>query len=100
MNTISEINDIWFVHLGFEPPLPLKFERTAGLGAQIRGGKTGSHMTGHGETYWDKFAEIIRLGFIPADIAKELGYISIDWAPPDTENLDNQIREGFYVLKR
>ena len=100
MNTISKIPDMWFVHPGFEPPLPLKIERTAGLGARIIGGKTGSHLTGHGETYWDKLVEVIKLGFVPVDVAKELGCLSDDWTPPDTERLDYTIKEGFYVLKR
>jgi len=90
---------IWFVHLGYEPPLPLKVEILANHSARVIGGKSGSHMTGHGESYWDKIVEIIRLGFTPVDIAKDLGNISSDWTPPSEERLDSEIKKGFYSLK-
>jgi hypothetical protein len=56
-------------------------------------------MTGHGETYWDKIAEVIRLGFVPSEVAKDLGCIASSWSPPDEAELDNKIKGGFYTLK-
>ncbi len=97
---ISQETEIWFVHLGFQPPLPLKIERTDRFGANVIGGKTGSHCTGHGETYWSKIVEVINLGFIPADVARDIGQLANDWLPPDLATLDEKIRTGFYVLKR
>jgi len=39
---IRENEVIWFVHLGYDPPLPLRLQRTSGFGAEVVGGKTGS----------------------------------------------------------
>ena len=96
---IKENEIIWFVHLKYIPPLPLRFRRTKNFGAEIIGGKTRSHSTGHGETYWDKFTEIIKLGYIPVDIAKELGNLDNDWEIPDIKILDEFIGNGKYRLK-
>lgn len=96
---IAHEKEMWFVHLGYDPALPLKFERIDSLGASVVGGKTGSHRTGHGETYWDKFVEITKLGFIPVDVAKDTKQISEDWTPPDESMLDEEIKGGFYRLK-
>lgn len=87
---------IWFVHLGFKPPLPLKLEKDQALGAIVVGGKTGSHRTGHGETYWDKFVEIIKMGYVPVDVAQELQKLPFDWLPPQEDGLDGEIKKGAY----
>jgi hypothetical protein len=92
--------EIWLVHPGYEPALPMKIEILPGHAARITGGKTGSHMTGHGETYWDKIVEVIRLGFVPSEVAKDLGLIPIDWLPPNESELDEMIERGNYILKR
>ena len=91
---------IWFVHLGYEPPLPLKVEILPNHAARVIGGKSGSHMTGHGESYWEKIVEVIRLGFVPSEVAKDLGFLRPDWTPPDEGQLDNKIKGGSYLLKR
>jgi len=96
---ISKETEIWFVHLGFEPPLPLKIERTSDLGARVIGGKTGSHRTGHGENYWDKVVEVIKLGYVPVDVAKDIKRLDLNWTPPDETTLDRTIEAGFYVRK-
>lgn len=96
---IAHEKEMWFVHLGYEPALPLKIERIDGFGATVVGGKTGSHRTGHGETYWDKFVKIIKLGFIPVDVAKDTRQISEDWTPPVESKLDKEIEGGLYRLK-
>jgi hypothetical protein len=97
---ISNEKEIWFVHLGFQPPLPLKIERNNGLGANVIGSKTGSHLTGHGETYWDIIVEVIKLGYIPVDVAREIKQLQEDWVPPEIGTLDKKIKDGFYSLKR
>lgn len=91
---------MWFVHLSYEPPLPLKVEVLSNHSAKVTGGKSGSHITGHGETYWSKVAEAIRLGFVPVDVAKDLEYIQSDWSPPDEAELDARIQGGAYTLKK
>jgi len=96
---IHENEIIWFVHLGYDPPLPLRFKRTSNLGACVTGGKTGSHKTGHGETYWDKLVEIIRLGYLPDSVAKETGQIDNNWTEPDASRLDETITRGEYKLR-
>lgn len=92
--------DLWFVHCNYDPPLPLKLERDSSLGARVVGGKTGTHYTGHGETYWDKFREIISLGFVPSEVAKEIKAIGDGWSPPEEKALDERIARGDYKLKK
>ena len=94
---IPSEQDIWFIHPNYDPPLPLCYRRQ-GHSASIVGGKTGSHHTGHTENYWDKFTEVLRLGFVPVDIAKDLGIIPAKWTPPDPRTLDNQIKQGHFKL--
>jgi len=90
---------IWFVHLNYQPPLPLCYRRLESKNAEVIGGKTGSHITGHSESYWDKLKELIRIGYIPVDIAKDLGLLNSDWTPPKIDEIDDQIKEGYYQLK-
>ncbi len=97
---ISQEKEIWFVHFGFQPPLPLKIERIGKLGAKVIGGKTGSHRTGHGETYWNKIVEVIKLGFVPVDVAQDTGLLPNDWSHPDPSTLDEKIKRGLYERKR
>ncbi len=61
------------------------------------GGKTGSHQTAHGENYWDKVVEVIKLGYVPVDVAKEIKRLDLNWKPPDETTLDQKIEEGLYV---
>ena len=63
----------WLVHLESTPPVTLGFVRDKRGGAFIIGGKTGSHATGHGESYWKKLKETIAMGYTPVDVAKDLG---------------------------
>jgi len=71
----------WFVHE--RDKTCLGFIRTAKGGALVIGGRTGSHFTGHGESYWKKLTEIISMGYIPVETAIELGLHSADWTPPE-----------------
>lgn len=96
---IRENETIWFVHLGYDPPLPLRFRRTVNLGAEVIGGKTGTHVTGHGETYWDKLVEVIKLGYVPVSVAQETRQMDASWMEPDASNLDEAITRGDYKLR-
>jgi len=82
---ISDGDSVDLVHLGFEPPILLRFTRV-GSGASIEGGKTGSHTTGHGESYWDKFKELIALGYIPVDDALNLNLLPDGCALPSAKD--------------
>ena len=52
----------WFVHPSTVPPVPLGYIRDNRGGALVIGGKTDSHYTGHGESWWAKFTETVKLG--------------------------------------
>ena len=97
---IHENEVIWFVHLGYDPPLPLRFRRTVNLGAEVKGGKTGSHETSHGETYWEKLVEVVNLGYVPISVAKEIGRLDDTWMEPDEKKLDEAIKRGSYQLRK
>ena len=92
----GEIIDL--IHLGFDPPIPLRFTRL-GTGASIEGGRTGSHTTGHGENYWDKFKEVLDLGYIPVEDARSLNLVPANWQLPDiegwTELISSSVRKGY-----
>ncbi len=75
-----------------------KITRVGSGSARVVGGKTGSHRTGHGETYWDKIVEVIGQGYVPVAIAKDLRMIDAEWQPPDESTLDERIRAGEYRL--
>ena len=63
------------------------------------GGKTGSHRIGHGENYWDKIVEVIKLGYVPVDVAKDIKRLNLNWTPPDETTLDQTIEADFYLRK-
>jgi hypothetical protein len=67
---------------------PLGFIRDNRGGAFIVGGATGSHYTGHTESWWDKLCEIGRLGYIPVELAMRRGLISGDWSAPELLDKD------------
>jgi hypothetical protein len=86
----------WFIEPD-GPLTPLGFIR-AGRGAFVIGGKTGSHLTGHVETWWDKLLLIGSLGYIPVELAIGRGLIPENWAPPRLSEKDvlmlRRIRKG------
>ena len=86
----------WFVHE--RDQIPLGFIRLTKGGAVVIGGKTGSHLTGHGESYWKKLKEIIALGYVPVEIATELGLLPATWSPPEITNQTD--REWVEKIKR
>ena len=77
----------------------MRIERTSDLGARVIGGMTGSHRTGHGETYWDKVVEVIKLGYVPVEVAKDIKRLPLDWTPPEEKTLDQRIKDEFYPRK-
>lgn len=78
----------WFVLASSVPPTPLGFIRDNRGGALIVGGATGSHYTGHGESWWDKLCEIGRLGYIPVELGLKREIIPNDWSPPEFSEKD------------
>jgi hypothetical protein len=78
----------WFVHSALVPPVPLGYIRDNRGGALVIGGKTGSHYTAHGESWWAKLSEIARLGYIPVELASRQQTIPADWVPPALEAKD------------
>jgi hypothetical protein len=96
---ISQERGVWFIHPNYDPPLPLRIQRVGELGALVTGGISGTHRTGHGQTYWDKLVEVIKLGYVPVPVAKELRLISSDWSPSVGDELDKQIASVDYKRK-
>jgi hypothetical protein len=72
----------WFIHAR-DPSISLGFVRRPDNGASVVGGKTGTHQTGHGESYWDKIKEIITQGYIPVEVARELKLLPPNWNAPN-----------------
>jgi hypothetical protein len=79
----------WFVHPSAVPPVPLGYIRDDRGGAFVIGGKTGSHYTGHGESWWAKLADIAALGYIPVEVAIRQRLIPTDWSPPALDDKDS-----------
>ena len=76
----------WFIEPE-SPLMPLGFIRD-GRGAFVIGGKTGSHLTGHAETWWDKLLLIGSLGYLPVELAMKRGVIPDSWTPPQPSEQD------------
>jgi hypothetical protein len=76
----------WFVHPDTDPPCPLGIIRTHGGGALVIGGRTGSHMTGHGESYSKKM--IVDSGYIDLTNAINRNIVSASWSPPTLDDQD------------
>lgn len=75
----------WFVDAS---STPLGFIRDNRGGAFIVGGATGSHYTGHTESWWDKLCAIGRLGYIPVELAIKRELVSTDWSAPEISEED------------
>ena len=78
----------WFVHASTVPQIPLGFVRDNRGGALVIGGKTGSHYTGHRDTWWDKFREVVLLGYVPVEQAVAQHLVPSDWSPPSLDDKD------------
>jgi len=91
MDSASHI--AWFVHPETNPPCPLGFIGTRKGGALIIGGRTGSHMTGHGETSIKKMKEIQRLGYLDLPTAISRNIVSASWTPPTLNSQDSHLVE-------
>jgi hypothetical protein len=55
---------IWMLRRVNERDEWLGFVRLTDGGARIVGGPTGSHLTGHGESWKDKYASLLAAGFL------------------------------------
>jgi hypothetical protein len=84
---------IWFIH-GRDTTISLAFIRMPNNGAIVIRGKTGSHKTGHGESYWDKMKEIISLSYIPVEVARDLNLLLPDWSEPKLSSEDKILIDG------
>ena len=84
---------IWFIH-SRETSISLGFIRTSNNGATIIGGKTGTHKTGHGESYWDKMKEIISQNYIPIDVARDLNILPSNWEEPKLNSEEKKLIGG------
>ena len=60
-------------------------------GVFIIEGETGSHYSGHGETWKNKWDKYITENYIPRNLALEKGLISNDWKPPLINKEDQKI---------
>jgi hypothetical protein len=75
---------MWFIKQGTNDSSQcLAFVRTNKGGAFIVGGPTGSHFTGHGESWQKKLKEINGKGFMTVAEAQKNGLIEIRWTPPN-----------------
>lgn len=54
----------------------------------IIGGATGSHYSGHAETWQDKWNKYIEQGYITQDVAIKNGIIKDAWRPPSIKQED------------
>jgi hypothetical protein len=84
----------WLIYPAREPLIALGFVRVNKGGALIIGGKTGTHFTGHGESYWKKFTEIISLGYIPVEVAQDLKILPLNWQPPQLSSSERDFILG------
>src|SRR3954451_16045400 len=82
---------VWFVDPSRTPPTSLGYVRDPDGGAFAIGGPTGSHMTGHAESWWQKLSLIASQGYIPVELAITKRIVSDDWSPPAISEADMRI---------
>jgi hypothetical protein len=81
----------WFVDPSTTPPTPVGYIRDHSGGALVIGGTTGSHMTGHAETWWDKLVLFAGAGYLPVDVAIPRQIIPENWSPPKLSRDDAEL---------
>ena len=89
-------NIYWFIHAE-DTSIELGIIRISNNGAIVIGGKTGSHLTGHGESYWDKLKEVIAMNYIPVKVGIDLKLISSDWKAPNLTSSDRKLIENMNI---
>lgn len=60
-------------------------------GVFIIGGETGSHYSGHSETWKEKWDEYINQNYMPVSSAIEQGVLNDCWTPPEINKDDQEI---------
>ena len=83
----------WFIDRSSPSSAPLAFIRDHRGGAYVVGGPTGSHYTGHAESWWDKLSLIASSGYIPVELAMQKKIIPPDWAAPSMADKEAQLVE-------
>lgn len=48
-------------------------------------------MTGHKDTWRDKFQLLISDGYLPIEVAQAQGLVSVSWKPPELDDTDGAI---------
>ena len=69
----------------------LGFLRDHNEGVFIIGGETGSHYSGHGESWQKKWDEYLKQNYISKDLAIEKEIINNTWKPPAINKDDKEI---------
>lgn len=86
----KKLEILWFIKEN-NPKKALGLLRSQGNGCFIIGGPTGSHLTGHGESWESKWKEYLAKGYIDIGTAKKKGLISLSWAHPKINKEDKYI---------
>lgn len=81
----------WLLKKGGDRTIIVGFLRDQSQGCFIIGGPTGSHYTGHGESWESKWKNYMREGYIDADSAKRNRILSSNWNPPMIKKKDQVI---------
>lgn len=86
------INEIsWLIKNGDDSINVVGFLRDHKDGVFIIGGETGSHYSGHSETWKEKWDEYINQNYMPVSSAIEQGVLNDGWTPPEINKDDQEI---------
>lgn len=81
----------WLVKIKQNQKIVLGLLRDKYDGCFIIGGPTGSHYTGHGESWKSKWKEYLNKGYIDVDLAKKNQLLPLNWFPPKITQKDQSI---------
>lgn len=81
---------IWLVNK-HEKKITLGFLRDQRGGCLIINGPTGSHYSGHAESWKEKYNYYLREGFIEVEYAKRKKILSHDWKPQRIKPKDMEL---------
>lgn len=89
---------VWLIHPQHGLKNILGFVRDHHGRAYIFGGHTGSHYTGHGESWGKKMAMLEDQGYLSLQEARSGGWVPENWQPPideaEKDVIIAKIREG------
>lgn len=91
MKTPEKAKILWLVKINQDQETVLGFLRDKFNGCFIIGGSTGSHYTGHGESWKTKWEEYIKEGYIDIDAAIKDKLLASNWLPPKISEKDQVI---------